>query len=57
MRAGLFRRFYVYSIDRLTRSGRRDTLDVVEELRCHGVDVISLSDGFSLDGSAAEITL
>jgi DNA invertase Pin-like site-specific DNA recombinase len=56
-RAGLFRRLYVYRLDRLTRSGIRDTLDVVEELRRHGVDVISLSDGFSLGGPAAEIIL
>lgn len=56
-RAGIVRRLYVYRLDRLARSGIRDTFEVVDELRHHGVDLVSISDGFSLDGPAAEVVL
>ncbi len=56
-RAGHVRRLYVYRLDRLARSGIRDTFEVVEELRRHGVELVSVSDGFSLDGPAAEVVL
>jgi DNA invertase Pin-like site-specific DNA recombinase len=56
-RAGLIRKLYVYRLDRLTRSGIADTLQVVEELRLHGVEVVSVADGFDLAGPAAEIIL
>ena len=56
-RAGDLRRLYVWRLDRLTRSGIRDTLDVVDELRRHGVELVTVADGFSLDGPAAEVVL
>jgi DNA invertase Pin-like site-specific DNA recombinase len=56
-RAGLFRRLYVYRLDRLTRSGIRDTFELVEELRRNGVEIVTVGDGFSLDGPAAEVVL
>ncbi len=56
-RAGLLRKLYVYRLDRLTRSGIRDTLEVVEELRAHGVELITIADGFDLNGPAAEVVL
>jgi DNA invertase Pin-like site-specific DNA recombinase len=56
-RAGNLRRLYVYRLDRLARSGIRDTFEVVEELRRHGVELVSVSDGFSVDGPAAEVVL
>ena len=56
-RAGLVRKLYVYRLDRLTRSGIRDTFELIEELRVHGVELVSVSDGFSLDGPAAEVVL
>jgi DNA invertase Pin-like site-specific DNA recombinase len=56
-RAGGINRLYVYRLDRLTRSGIRDTFELVEELRTHGVQIISVSDGFDLDGPAAEVVL
>ncbi len=56
-RAGLVRRLYVFRIDRLARSGIRDTFEVVEELRAHGVEIVTVADGFSLDGPAAEVVL
>ncbi len=56
-REGLFRRLYVFRLDRLARSGIRDTFEVIEELRTCGVEVITVADGFSLDGPAAEVIL
>lgn len=57
VRKGEMRKVYVYRLDRLTRSGIRDTLDLVEELRQNGCDVITLADGFDLNGPAAEVVL
>src|SRR5712671_5886821 len=56
-RAGLISKLYVYRLDRLTRSGIRDTLGVVSELRQNGCEVVSIADGFDLNGPAAEIVL
>jgi DNA invertase Pin-like site-specific DNA recombinase len=56
-RAGAVRRLYVYRLDRLTRSGIRDTFEVIEELRAHGCTLVSVSDGFDLEGPAAEVVL
>jgi DNA invertase Pin-like site-specific DNA recombinase len=55
--AGGFRKLYVFRLDRLTRSGIRDTFEVVEELRAHGVELVSVADGFDLNGPAAEVVL
>lgn len=57
VRAGEVRRLYVYRLDRLTRSGIRDTLDLVEELKRAGVELVTIADGFDLNGPAAEIIL
>lgn len=51
------RRLYVFRLDRLTRSGIRDTLAVIEELRDGGCEVVSITDGFDLSGPAAEIII
>jgi DNA invertase Pin-like site-specific DNA recombinase len=56
-RAGEFQRLYVYRLDRLSRGGIRDTLDVVEQLTAAGVELVTLADGFDLHGPAAEIVL
>jgi DNA invertase Pin-like site-specific DNA recombinase len=56
-RAGRVRRLYLFRLDRLTRSGIRDTFEVVEELRAHGVEVVSVADGFDLAGPAADVVL
>jgi DNA invertase Pin-like site-specific DNA recombinase len=57
VRAGRIQKLYLFRLDRLSRSGIRDTFEVVEELRAHGVEVVSVSDGFALDGPAAEVVL
>lgn len=56
-RAGHVRKLYVFRIDRLARSGIRDTFEVVEELRAHGVELVTVADGFDLSGPAAEVVL
>jgi DNA invertase Pin-like site-specific DNA recombinase len=57
VRAGLVRRLYVYRLDRLARSGIRDTFEVIEELRGYRCELVTVSDGFALDGPAAEVIL
>lgn len=59
-RARQVRRLYVFRLDRLTRTGIADTLELVRELRGLGVELVNLSDGFTIpppgeDGSAARI--
>lgn len=56
--AGRVARVYVFRLDRLTRTGIRDTLEVVEEFRdrCK-VDVVSVADGFDLNGPCAEVVI
>lgn len=57
VRAGRVNALYVYALDRLTRTGIRDTLDLVEELRAAGVRLVSIVDAFALEGPAAEVIL
>lgn len=54
VRAGRIKRLYVFRLDRLARSGIRDTFELLDELRKHGCSVITCSDGFDLDGPMAE---
>ena len=54
IRGGEIKRLYVYRLDRLTRSGIRDTFELIEELRRHGCDLVTCSDGFDLTGPLAE---
>lgn len=56
-RAGFVRRLYVFRLDRLTRSGIRDTFEVIDDFRRHGVQLLTVSDGFDLDGAASEVVL
>ena len=57
VRAGRVRRLYVFRIDRLSRSGIRDTLAIVQEFRSAGVELVTVADGFDFNGPAAEIVL
>jgi DNA invertase Pin-like site-specific DNA recombinase len=58
-RAGRLRgqRLYIFRLDRLTRTGIADTLTTLEDLRAHGVDVVSVADGFDLNGPHAEVII
>lgn len=55
VRAGRVRRLYAYRLDRLARTGIRDTLDVVQETREHGCRLVTVGDGFDLNSPHAEI--
>jgi DNA invertase Pin-like site-specific DNA recombinase len=57
VRAGLVRRLYVYRLDRLSRGGIRDMLNVVDELRGGGCELVTLADGFDLGGPASDVVL
>lgn len=57
VRRGAVTTLYVFRIDRLTRSGIRDTLGLLEELRGAGCKVITIADGFDLDSPASELVL
>lgn len=57
VRAGRVGRVYVFRIDRLTRSGIRDTLALVQEFRAGGAELVTLADGFDFTGPAAEVVL
>jgi DNA invertase Pin-like site-specific DNA recombinase len=56
-REGRVPRLYVYRLDRLARSGIRDTFEVIEELRRHECELVTVADGFDLAGPAAEVVL
>ncbi len=56
-RAGRLQRLYVFKYDRLCRTGVRDLLNVLEELKAAGVEVIAVADVVDLSGPAAEIIL
>lgn len=50
-------RLYVFRYDRLTRSGIRDTLNLIHELKEAGIEVWSVSDGFPLSGPVGDFVL
>jgi|GEM_PF-1214060 len=56
-RAGLVSKLYLYRLDRLTRSGIRDTFNLIDELHGHGCEIVTVADGFDLNGPAAEVVL
>lgn len=56
-RRGEVRRLYVFRLDRLSRSGIRETLVLLEELRAAGCSVTTVADGFDLSGPAAEVVI
>lgn len=57
VRAGHVARLYVYRLDRLSRAGIRATLSIVEELQQHGVELVSIADGFTVAGPAQDVVL
>lgn len=57
IQAGRAARLYVYRIDRLARTGIRDTLEILDECKRCGCVVVNLADGFALDGPVAEVII
>lgn len=54
---GAVRTLYIYRIDRLSRTGIRDTFHLVEDFRSRGVQIVTVADGFAMDGVGADIVL
>lgn len=54
---GRVRKLYVFKLDRLGRSGIRDTLAVVQELRSNGCELASVTETFPLEGPVGEIVI
>lgn len=52
-RRGELTRLYVFRLDRLSRTGIRDTLGLLHELEGAGCQVVTLADGFTLDPGPA----
>lgn len=50
-RLGAIKKFYVYRLDRLTRSGIRDTLGLLQEFKAANCEIVSIADGFTFSGS------
>jgi DNA invertase Pin-like site-specific DNA recombinase len=57
VRRGELSKLYVFRVDRLGRGGIRDTLANVDVLRSCGCQLVSVADGFSLDGPAGDVVL
>ena len=57
VRLGKVHELYVYRLDRLTRSGIRDTFALIEEFRARCVTITSVADGFATDGPGADVVL
>jgi DNA invertase Pin-like site-specific DNA recombinase len=57
VRGGKFSRVYVFRLDRLSRGGIRQTFEVCDEFKRCGVELVSVADGFALDGPASEVVL
>jgi DNA invertase Pin-like site-specific DNA recombinase len=57
VRAGEVRRCYVFRLDRLIRTGIRDALEIVDEFTRCGCELVTLADGFSLEGPGRELVL
>ena len=57
VRQGLHSRVYVWRLDRLTRRGPHDTLNVVQALRGSGVELVSVTEGFDFSGPAGELLI
>jgi DNA invertase Pin-like site-specific DNA recombinase len=57
IRRGGVQTLYVYRLDRLSRSGIRDTFALLEEFRGARVRIVTVGDGFTLDGPAADVVV
>ena len=56
-RKGLISRLYLYRLDRLTRGGAAETLNLIHELERAGVELVTLADGFDIAGQARDVIL
>jgi len=56
-RRGELRRLYVYRLDRLCRTGIRDTLTLLEEFDHCGVQLVSVADNFDPSGPMGSVVV
>ncbi len=54
-RRGHVRRIYAWSLDRIARSGIRPTLQLIQELRSWGCELVTCKERFDFDGPAGEM--
>jgi DNA invertase Pin-like site-specific DNA recombinase len=57
VRAGKVDKLYVYRLDRLSRGGILEVLNLVHEFRDHGTSLETIGDGFTMTGPAADVIL
>lgn len=57
VRARAVSRLYAFRLDRLARTGIRDTFEIVEECREHDCELVTIADGFDLAGPAADVII
>jgi len=57
VRKGEINKLYVFRLDRLTRSGIRDTLGVLQELEQNGCQVVTVADGFDLHSNVSDVVV
>jgi DNA invertase Pin-like site-specific DNA recombinase len=57
IRGGRVTKVYVYRLDRLSRGGILEVLNLVHEFRDHGCKLETIADGFSLEGPASDVIL
>lgn len=57
VRRGEVRTVLAFALDRLTRSGIRDTFTVVDEFRRAACELVTVSDPFSLEGPGADVVI
>ncbi len=56
-KAGKIEKLYLFRLDRLTRTGIKDTLTALDDFRGEGIEVVSVADGFDLNGPCAEVII
>ena len=56
-REGQISRVYLYRLDRLTRGGACETLNLIRQLERSGVELVTLADGFDIAGPARDVIL
>jgi len=54
-RRGHVRRIYAWSLDRIARSGIRPTLQLIQDLRSWGCELVTCKERFDFDGPAGEM--
>jgi DNA invertase Pin-like site-specific DNA recombinase len=56
-RAGALARLWVFKLDRVTRRGAIDLMQLVHELRRHGCQLTSVADNFDFEGPMGDVVL